>query len=108
MAYATMVWSRAARNIPIIRPTRIVRICRWVSGPEGRSGLVAASDRPEREPAAVVSAEMSALMRELLGGGLEGGWGGHGGDGGAWCGQARLEALEVLAQAGQLPLKPPA
>ena len=35
MAVATMVWSSAARNIPIIRPTRIVTIWRWVSGPSG-------------------------------------------------------------------------
>src|SRR6478609_4050531 len=30
MAVATMVWSRAARNMPIIRPTRMVTICLWV------------------------------------------------------------------------------
>ena len=42
MAVATMVWSRAARNMPIIRPTRIVMICRWVRGPSGRAGAAAA------------------------------------------------------------------
>src|SRR5829696_8609107 len=30
IAVETTVWSRAARNIPIIRPTRIVRISRWL------------------------------------------------------------------------------
>src|SRR5665647_3424261 len=30
IAVATMVWSRAARNMPIISPPRIVRIWRWV------------------------------------------------------------------------------
>ena len=29
MALATMVWSRAARNIPIISPMRIVTISLW-------------------------------------------------------------------------------
>src|SRR6476469_7479098 len=42
IADATIVWSRAARNMPIIRPTRIVRICRWVSGPSVAAGAVAA------------------------------------------------------------------
>src|SRR5689334_16146505 len=42
IADATMVWSRAARNMPIIRPTRIVRICRWVRGPSVAAGAVAA------------------------------------------------------------------
>src|SRR6478735_5823335 len=42
IAVATIVWSRAARNIPIIRPIRIVTICRWVRGPSGRAGAVAA------------------------------------------------------------------
>ena len=32
IAVATMVWSSAPRNIPIIRPPRIVRIWRWVRG----------------------------------------------------------------------------
>jgi hypothetical protein len=35
MAEDTMVWSSAARNIPIINPARIVKICLWVSGPVG-------------------------------------------------------------------------
>jgi hypothetical protein len=41
MAVATMVWSSAARNMPIIRPMRMVTICRWVSGPAGASTAVA-------------------------------------------------------------------
>ena len=32
IAEATMVWSRAARNIPIISPMRMVTICLWVNG----------------------------------------------------------------------------
>src|SRR6478735_899901 len=32
MDVATMVWSSAARNMPSIRPPRIVRISRWVGG----------------------------------------------------------------------------
>src|SRR5690349_5576966 len=42
IAVATMVWSRAARNMPIISPTRIVTIWRWVRGPSGRAGAAAA------------------------------------------------------------------
>src|SRR6188472_4085275 len=38
IAVATMVWSSAARNMPIISPMRMVTIWRWVSGPVGRSG----------------------------------------------------------------------
>ena len=34
---ATIVWSSAARNMPAIRPDRIVRICRWLSSPRRRS-----------------------------------------------------------------------
>src|SRR3954451_22045092 len=30
VAVGMIVWSRAARNMPIIRPPRIVMICRWV------------------------------------------------------------------------------
>ena len=33
IAVETTVWSRAARNIPIIRPMRIITICRWVKPP---------------------------------------------------------------------------
>ncbi len=33
MAVETTVWSSAARNIPIIRPMRIITICRWVKPP---------------------------------------------------------------------------
>ena len=29
---ATIVWSSAARNMPIISPDRIVMICRWLRG----------------------------------------------------------------------------
>src|ERR1700733_2238193 len=35
IAVETIVWSRAARNMPITRPDRIVRIWRWVSAPSG-------------------------------------------------------------------------
>src|SRR5690349_15079826 len=103
MADATMVWSRAARNIPIIRPMRIVMICRWVNGPVGRSGLVVESDRPARV-SAVVSAAMSALMRELLGGGLGGRGGrGHGkGHGGVRSSDPGLEGLEIVAEPGEV------
>src|SRR5450756_1584876 len=38
IAVATMVWSRAARNMPIIRPPRIVRIWRCVMEKVGADG----------------------------------------------------------------------
>ena len=31
---ATIVWSSAARNMPAIRPDRIVMICRWLISPD--------------------------------------------------------------------------
>ncbi len=48
IAVLTMVWSRAPRNIPIIRPTRIVRIWAWVYTPDS-DGMAAAlrAWRPE-------------------------------------------------------------
>ena len=54
MADATMVWSRAARNIPIMSPMRIVTIWRWVSG----------SSRPTTGRAAV---DLRLLKRVRLG-----------------------------------------
>src|SRR6478609_874127 len=46
IALATIVWSRAARNIPIIRPMRIVTISLWESGIGSavRGGPAVASD----------------------------------------------------------------
>ncbi len=38
IAVLTIVWSRAARNMPSSRPLRMVRICRWVSPPGGDDG----------------------------------------------------------------------
>ena len=38
----TMVWSRAPRNMPIISPVMMVRICRWVYSPD--SDWVAVAD----------------------------------------------------------------
>ena len=40
---ATMVWSRAPRNIPIMSPPRIVRIWRCVGATLGRGGTGAAA-----------------------------------------------------------------
>src|SRR5512132_1042869 len=105
MADATMVWSRAARNMPIIRPMRIVTIWRWVSGPLGRSGLVVERDVPVR--VSTVSAAMSALMRGLLGSlgrgrGLVGGiarWDEGGNPG--------LERLEIVAEPSEVCVEGP-
>src|SRR5215475_3909731 len=40
-AVATIVWSRAARNMPIISPDMITRICRWLN-PPGSSAITGA------------------------------------------------------------------
>src|SRR5437879_5774018 len=40
IAVDTIVWSSAARNIAIIRPPRIVRICRWVKVSPAGAGAV--------------------------------------------------------------------
>src|SRR6185503_3862139 len=40
IAVETMVWSRAPRNMPIIRPVMMVRIWRWVYSPDS-GGAVA-------------------------------------------------------------------
>jgi hypothetical protein len=37
-----MFWSSAARNIPVIRPDRMVRICRWVRPSAAGTGGTAA------------------------------------------------------------------
>src|SRR6478672_5349291 len=76
IALATMVWSSAARNIPIIRPTRMVRISLWEStgrrsGPAPAGASAVASTRGG---SAVVS-DMSVLFLLLVSGGVEG----HGG-----------------------------
>jgi hypothetical protein len=40
----TIVWSRAPRNMPIISPAMMVRICRWVYSPVSDGGAVAAAE----------------------------------------------------------------
>src|SRR5262245_11851478 len=60
MALATMVWSSAARNIPIIRPMRIVMISRCESAASGASGLTGSASASGREESGVVS-DMSVL-----------------------------------------------
>src|SRR4051794_22993550 len=39
IAVETMVWSSAPRNIPIIRPVMIVRICAWVYSPDSDAAV---------------------------------------------------------------------
>src|SRR6476660_9548457 len=73
MALATIVWSSAARNIPIMSPTRMVRISLWestgrASGPAPAGASAVASTRGG---SAVVS-DMSVLFLGLVSGGVEG------------------------------------
>lgn len=63
-----IVWSRAARNMPIIRPSRIVRICRWLMVKE--AGASAEASAGAAEVAAEVSAEVAGAV--LVGASLTG------------------------------------
>src|SRR4051812_36030910 len=72
MALATIVWSSAARNIPIMSPTRMVTISLWertgrASGPAPAGAFAVASTRGG---SAVVS-DMSVLFLLLVSGGGE-------------------------------------
>src|SRR4029079_15432449 len=40
IAVETIVWSRAPRNIPLITPVMMVRICRWLYSPDADEGEV--------------------------------------------------------------------
>src|SRR6478609_2570789 len=114
-ALATIVWSSAARNIPIMRPTRIVRISLWEStgrgsgpGPAGASAVAST-----RGGSAVVS-DMSVLFLGLGSGGAEG----HRGRRCTPGPEVGIERVAELAQAvdeglgggtvplGQQPLEP--
>src|SRR6478752_9191789 len=116
MALATMVWSSAARNIPIMSPTRMVRISLWestgrASGPAPAGASAVASTRGG---SAVVS-DMSVLFLLLGSGGVEG----HGGRRCTPGPEVAVERVAELAEPvdellggravplGEQPLEPP-
>src|SRR5690242_12141685 len=59
----TMVWSSAARNIPSIRPLRIVMIWRCVSLPAGADGAIAAVPPRGGDAGVVMRADLLASPR---------------------------------------------
>ena len=67
MAVATMVWSSAARNMPIIRPMRIVTIWRWLSGPVGRSGSSTAAGAGAPPPVASAAPGVAGGVESFIG-----------------------------------------
>src|SRR6478736_6869656 len=96
MALATMVWSSAARNIPIISPTRMVRISLWestgrASGPAPAGACAVASTLGG---SAWVS-DMSVLFLRLVSG-VEG----HEGRRCTSGPEVGVERIAELAQAG--------
>src|SRR5690242_10673934 len=64
IALATMVWSRAARNIPIMSPTRIVTISRCDNGGWSAAGAPGAALRAPFGSAVV--SDMSVLFLGLV------------------------------------------
>src|SRR5450631_4147664 len=62
IAVETMFWSSAAKNMPSMSPTRIVRICRWVKVPAIGVSFVTFADPSSTEPA---TASPIPLLRQL-------------------------------------------
>ncbi|GAB1689927.1 hypothetical protein KRM28CT15_17300 [Krasilnikovia sp. M28-CT-15] len=63
VAVAMIVWSRAARNMPIIRPARIVRIWRWVKSAD----IPAFAGAPPGGPAGAVAVVLALLTKSPVG-----------------------------------------
>src|SRR3954454_22748595 len=104
IALATMVWSSAARNIPIIRPIRMVMISLWEStgsaseldGADGPDGPVAVTGLASARDGSAVVADMSVLFLRLDSGGVEG----HRGRRCTPYPQVGVEGVAQLVQAG--------
>src|SRR6478736_9444673 len=109
MALATIVWSSAARNIPIMSPTRMVRISLWESTGRGSGPAPAGASAvaSTRGGSAVVS-DMSVLPGRLVGQatGPGGGGVGHRRQGGAPRAEVGVERVGELVQVGDERVRP--